>query len=385
MRKLALYALLVSWAFVQFGCGKDDSPSNPDDGPTETFYNITQATINTDGFTAPGELSFWYSIDNGESYTIEKPEDLSKGDELWVKINNGEVDIYEEDFYFDWSGSSLVPADTESDLAKFVVKETDITLEATVTDKIELLVSNRNTGQFYVLDLSDGGLTPAFNITLNGNNVTDIRGMVYNYNNHKIYASLTEESVPSGGLLQVEPNVLTTQVINGNENNSWKGISDLVVTNDNTILATIGFGGGQNPALIEFEIDGSMSEPKLFSGDNIPCCGLGLSKGTNDEEYLIGDGFSAMVHKSNDSGEISETIELELVGFAEDADPANFFIKNLVQTSDSYYALCLEKIDNETQYTHIVKVDLENAQLVYLSGAFSTQYNALVQIPAYAF
>ncbi|MEX0363378.1 MAG: hypothetical protein AB3N10_20565, partial [Allomuricauda sp.] len=318
MRKLALYALLASWAFVQFGCGKDDGPSNPDDGPVETFYNITQATINDHGYTAPGTLSFLYSVDNGESYTAEKPQDLSKGDELWVKINNGEVDIFEEDFYFDWSGSSIAPADAESDLAKFVVKESDITLSATVSDKVELLVSHRNSGQFFVVDLSDGGLTPAFNITLDGDDVIDIRSMVYNWNNGKLYATLNEDGNPSGALLQVEPYTLTASVLNDNADETWKGMSDLVITEENTILATVGFGGGENPAIIEFNLDGSTDGHILFTGETIPCCGLGLTHGTTASEYLVGDGFSTTIHKSNASGEISETIELSLEGFWED-------------------------------------------------------------------
>nr|WP_299383686.1 hypothetical protein [Allomuricauda sp.] len=385
IRRLALCALSI-WALTLVGCGKDDSPVNTNDGPDETFYNITAATINTDAYTAPGTLSFRYSVDNGETYTVEKPEDLSKGDELWVKINNGEVDIFEEDFYFDWSNSSLAPADAESDLAKFVVKESDITLAATVTDKLELLVSQRDTGQFFVLDLSDGGLTPAFTI-LEGELALDrVRGAIYNYNDGNLYVSTAKFNTTKSQLHKVNLQAKQSSTINDNPDSTWEGIADLVITEENKILATIGFGGGQNPAIIEFGLDGSASEHILISGDNIPVAGLGLTA-SQDGGYLIGDAFSTKIHRCNASGEIAETINLVLQGFEEDADSGNFYIKNLIQTSDALYAICLEKIDNATQYTYVARVDLENEQLTYLYkvSTHPLQFNALVQIPAYAF
>ncbi|WP_420399109.1 hypothetical protein [Flagellimonas sp.] len=395
MRKLAHYALLASWAFVQFGCGKDDSPSNPDDGPTETFYNITQATINTDGYTAPGELSFWYSIDNGESYSIEKPEDLSKGDELWVKINNGEVDILEEDFYFDWSGSSIAPADAESDLAKFVVKESDITLAATVSDKMELLVSDRDTGQFYVLDVSDGGLTPAFTFLQGEVPLIKVRGAVYNYSDGKMYVSTAKIGNFKSMLYIVDPNSKQATVIN--ENNQivneenveiWKGISDLVVTTDNNLLATGGFSLGQGtPSLFEFELEGTNSDPMPFTGDDIPCCGLGMTLGSNSDEVFIGSGQADVfkVYKSNLSGEITEVIELTLEGF-EHEEPIGYYLRNFARdASGTLYALCYNLTHGNT---HIAEVNLETNQLIHVAQIGTNNenvYYGLVALPAYAF
>lgn len=146
-------------AFLNLNCGKGDDlnpPSDDNSTPTEAFYNIIGATIDDDGYTAPWELSFLYSTDNGESYTAEKPTDLSKGSALWVKINDGENDI--SDF-------------------------------------------------------------------------------------------------------------------------EWHGIIDLAITDTNKILATFEIEEGSNPALVEFDTDGVSSKINSFTGENIPCCGLGLSKG----------------------------------------------------------------------------------------------------------
>ncbi|TMU55968.1 hypothetical protein [Flagellimonas algicola] len=385
MQKLALYALISTWAFLNVNCGKDDSPDNPDDGPTETFYQITEVTINDDGYTAPGTLSFWYSIDNGESYTTEKPADLSKGDELWVKINNGEVDIFEEDFYFDWSGSSLAPADTESDLAKFVVKESDITISASVTDKVELLVTNRDTGQFFVLDLSDGGLTPSFTMMKDEENaLVDIRGVVHNPNNNQIYITNSEDG--NGQLYAVDPSNMTPTLINDNGDDIWKGIADILITPNNQILATIGFGNGIDPALISFDTAGNAIEPMTFTGDDVPCCGLGMTFGDSQQEVLVGTGLSNPVklYKSDLQGKVSEVIELTLDGFTITDNASDYYIRNLIRDNvGNVHALCYNL---DSGNTHIAKVDIDGNRLIHIAqiGANGV-YFGLVALPAYTF
>lgn len=391
MRKFALYTLLGGWALVQLSCGKDDSPETP----TEPTYNITEATINDDNYTAPGELSFLYSTDNGGTYTAEKPEDLSKGNELWVKINNGEVDIYKEDFYFDWSGSSIAPADTESDVAKFVVKESDLTISASVTDKVELLVSNRDTGQFYVLDLTDGGLTPSFTLMENGEPVKRIRGGVYNYNDGLFYLSTAKFAGTHSKLYSTNLNTKQATVINDNnivvnEENVeiWKGLSDLLITPNNQLMATAGFGlGNGDPALFEFSLSGNNSEPTTFTGEDIPCCGLGMTFGSNTNEILIGSGQADpfKIYKSNLSGEITEVIELSLEGFTY-AEPNGYYLRNLVRdTSGTLYALCYNLTHGNT---HIAEVDLNTNRLINVTQIATNDekiYYGLVYIPTYAF
>ncbi|MCL6266499.1 hypothetical protein [Flagellimonas myxillae] len=387
MRKLALYSLLGSWGLVLLSCGKDDSPETP----TEPTYNLTEATINDDNYTAPGELSFLYSTDNGDTYTAEKPQDLSKGDELWVKINNGEVDIYEEDFYFDWSGSSISPADTEGDLAKFFIKESDISITVAVADKIELLVSHRDTGQFYVLDLSDGGLTPNFIIMKNEETaLVDIRGVIYNPNDGQIYIANSEDGF--GQLYSVNPKTKTPTLINNNENNTWKGLSDLIITPNNKLLAAAGFGFNNGPpALIEFELSGINSEPMEFTGDDVPCCGLGMTFGDGNQELLIGNGTSdpLKIYKSNLQGNITEVITLELEGDGfVNTEPTNYFIRNLITTKmGTIYALCYD-LNDEFGDTHIAQVNLEQNKLIHIAR-IGTQneniYFGLVALPAYTF
>lgn len=391
MRKLAFCIWICTYTLLQWNCSKDDGPKTPSDGdnpsPVETFYNITQATINDDEYTAPGELFFLYSIDNGDSFTAEKPEDLSKGDELWVKINNGEVDLSEEDFSFDWSDSSLAPANATNAVAKFVVKESDISIASTIIDKIELLVSNRNTGQFFVLDLSDGGLTPAFTFLEGELPLERVRGVVFNYNNGNLYVTTTKFGLSKSQLYKVDTNNMQATVINENSDSTWSGISDLVITEGNKILATIGFSGGDTPALIEFDLDGTASDYTLVNGDDIPCCGLGMTYGTSMEEILIGTGFSdpLKIYKSDLQGKISDVHNLTLEGF-ENTNPASYFIRNLIKTKNGeIYALCFEDGDSNT---HIAQVDLENNLLKHISqiGSGTQQrYNGLVQIPAYAF
>lgn len=91
--------------------------------------------------------------------------------------------------------------------------------------------------------------------------------------------------------------------------------------------------------------------------------GLVSRKGTRAGEFLVGDGFSTKVHKSNANGEISESISLALNGFT-DVDQENFFIENIVNASGLYYAVCVEELEDNFKNTYITKIDLENEELI---------------------
>ncbi|MEM9648121.1 MAG: hypothetical protein AAF969_06545 [Bacteroidota bacterium] len=392
-QKLALCAIITTWALVLFSCGKDDSPKdNPDDGPTETFYNITQASIDDDAYTAPEDLVFLYSIDNGETYDEEKPEDLSKGDELWVKLNNGSDDITEEDFNFDWSDSSIAAADTESDLAKFVVKEADLTISVTVTDKLELLVSNRDTGQFYILDLSDGGLAPAFTFMNNEEPLTRVRSAVYNFNDESIYLSTISFGSIRSKLYSTNLKDLKANVINSNvdENDSeiWQVISDLIITPENLIMATLEIDNPSDTALASFDTAGSQTESISFMGDEIPCCGMGLIYGGDEQELLVGRGISdpVKIFKTNSELTELEAVELTMDGFP-DSNAIDYEIWNLVKdNSGIIYALVLQ--ESPFFNTHIAAVDMENKTLKHVAQIGTGQdelYSGLIYLPAYAF
>ncbi|WP_165614915.1 hypothetical protein [Flagellimonas flava] len=397
MRKLALYALVCGWVFLNVNCGKDDDPNTTSDDVnppvSEVFYNITQTTINDDAYTAPGELSFLYSLNNGGSYTAEIPKDLSKGDELWVKINNGEVDIYEEDFYFDWSGSSIAPADTESDVAKFVIKESDLTISASVTDKVELLVSNRDTGQFYVLDLTDGGLTPAFTAMKTVEEpLIRIRGVVYNYNDGQLYVSTTSFGADRSKLYSIDPTNFQAKLRNENndenDNKIWEKITDLIISPENSILATLEIQFPFVSALASFDSSGLLNESIDFNGDDFPCCGLGLTYGGSNQEIIVGTGNldQIKIYKSNLTLTELEVMVLTMEGFSNE-NPVDYEIRNLIHNdSGIIYALLHEF--SETTNTHIAQVDLENNKLIHIHqiGTGGQQrYNGLAAIPAYAF
>jgi hypothetical protein len=349
---------------------------------TEETLDVANAVIDKAGYTAPEELTFLYSTDGGDSYSADKPTDLTEGDEILVKINNGIMDISKDDFYFSWIGSNPVAKTSEIALAKFVVGSTDLAIVVAVVDKVEILVSDRNTGQFYSLDPSTGDKTEAFKVLLDGEDLVRVRGAIYNYVDRKLYVSTAKFAATKSMLHSVDLATLQATTINSNPDDTWAGLADLIITPEGNILATMSQGQLEGESLITFGTDGTASAPVAFTGADL-CCGLGLTYGDTTNEVWVGDS-AATIHKSSFNGEISETINLTLENFEYNM-PNAYMIKNLVQIDGALYALCYE---NDNAITHIAKVDLENNTLVHiaqLSNSDATQVNALVFVPAYLF
>ncbi|MCR9264457.1 MAG: cadherin repeat domain-containing protein [Flavobacteriaceae bacterium] len=349
---------------------------------TEETLDVANAVIDKAGYTAPEDLIFLYSTDGGDSYSADKPTNLTEGDEILVKISNGIMDISKDDFSFTWITSNPVPQTSDIALAKFVVGSTDLDIKVAVVDKVEILVSDRNTGQFYSLDPSTGDKTDAFKVLLDGEDLVRVRGAIYNYVDRKLYVSTAKFAATKSMLHSVDLATLQATTINSNPDDTWAGLADLIITPEGNILATMSQGQLEGESLITFGTDGTASAPVAFTGADL-CCGLGLTYGDTTNEVWVGDS-AATIHKSSFNGEISETINLTLENFEYNM-PNAYIIKNLVQIDGALYALCYE---NDNAITHIAKVDLENNTLVHiaqLSNSDATQVNALVFVPAYLF
>lgn len=349
---------------------------------TEESLDVATAVIDKTGYTAPEDLIFLYSTDGGDSYSADKPTNLAEGDEILVKISNGAIDISKDDFTFTWINSSPVPQTSDIALAKFVVGSTDMDIEVAVVDKVEVLVSDRATGQFYSLDPSTGEKTEAFKITLNSEDLIRIRGAIYNYADRKLYASTSPSLTEKSMLHAVDMATLQATTINSNPNDTWESLADLVLTPEGKIMGTMITNEGTEQSLISFTSNGTESAPIAFSGAEI-CCGLGLTYGDTTNEVWVGDIF-ATVHISNLNGEISETIALGLSDFI-NTNPENYHILNLVRDyNGNIYALCYDESDGAT---HIAKVDLTNNLLKHIAKISDSpdQLNALVFVPAYIF
>ncbi|WP_421808985.1 cadherin repeat domain-containing protein [Flagellimonas sp.] len=349
---------------------------------TEETLDVVTAVIDKAGYTAPEDLIFLYSTDGGDSYSADKPTNLTEGDEILVKISNGIMDISKDDFSFTWITSNPVPQTSDIALAKFVVGSTDLDIKVAVVDKVEILVSDRNTGQFYSLDPSTGDKTDAFKVLLDGEDLVRVRGAIYNYVDRKLYVSTAKFAATKSMLHSVDLATLQATTINSNPDDTWAGLADLIITPEGNILATMSQGQLEGESLITFGTDGTASAPVAFTGADL-CCGLGLTYGDTTNEVWVGDS-AATIHKSSFNGEISETINLTLENFEYNM-PNAYIIKNLVQIDGALYALCYE---NDNAITHIAKVDLENNTLVHiaqLSNSDATQVNALVFVPAYLF
>lgn len=351
---------------------------------TEGTLKVATAVIDKTGYTAPEDLTFLYSTDGGDSYSTDKPTDLTEGDEILVNISNGIMDISKDDFSFTWINSSPVPQTSDIALAKFVVGSTDLDIKVAVVDKWELVTSNLG-GEFSVINLDDFTLSSGFAVISNDQNKTigNVGGVVYNPNNHKIYISTGKNGEIFPSIYEVNTPGMVANSIYENDG-TWSKIPSLILAQDNTLVASIDFGDFENHALVYSSLTGDISEPAFLSGDLLPNSGMGIT--WSEDGILVGDGYqsSILIHKSSITGVISESIALDLQGF-ENVNPASYTIRDLEWVGAKLYAICLETISGDT---YLAEVDLDNKKFInkmLVSPGGQGRYENLALIPAYLF
>ena len=141
-----------------------------------------------------------------------------------------------------------------------------------------LLLSERNDGTTFLLNLETGELEEYGEFALDGDDVTGIRGMVYHPSTNRVYAG---QNSNAGGLIyELYVPGRTASVFNdnddGNGNMEWYGIADMTVGPNNEILATTWDMLTGNPTIARFDTDGVRSENLEFDGAT-PCCVLGIT------------------------------------------------------------------------------------------------------------
>jgi hypothetical protein len=273
-------------------------------------------------------------------------------------------------------------------------------------DGVALITADRVSGQFYVINPKTGATKEAFEITYNGNVLTEIRSLVYHPGENRFYVSSHSyddlgDGNQNGRLFSVNPRTKEATLINDNDgkvaptdaNQSyqiWDAIVNWAVEADDSLVAVGDFNGDGN-GFVRFGTDGGRS---LKTVDADVCCGLGMIYDASTGEALLanspGDGEVFLELFDTNTGESLETTSItDFVGFPADFNaisatswmPTKGLASNKKVNGGTLYGLLY---NDDTNKTYFVSIDIEALEVTYIStlgSAEDDQYNVLTFVP----
>jgi hypothetical protein len=355
-------------------------------------FQINPPSLEIAEYTGTGELQFLYSTDKGKTFSAVMPSGLTSGQTVLVKINNGKEDLLNEDYSFDWTGSTPAPTTTDSYVAEFRVPDGNLSPKVKVEELWSIVTSHRKSGKFYTLNPATGAATEEFTATFDGAALNEVRGFVYHLKERKFYASVSSyiQNEQAGFLYSINP--VTDEATRINENNGendhdvWDALVNLAVAADDSLVAVGDFNDEGN-GIVKFGTNGKRAEKTAVVDF---CCGLGMTWGDNQSEILVANGWST------DNGEvILETYALngelqdeQLIntfeGFPGVLDLSTVWLPMKSLAKDKNGVLYGLLFDEDNGVTYFVKVDRANEKVVYIStlgDGPTNQYNTLAYVP----
>ena len=228
---------------------------------------------------------------------------------------------------------------------------------------VVIVVAERNTGKLFIVDKTTAAKTEVGTVDGPDAPLTNIRGMVYSKSAKAIYASRTDDG---GGLIyKINPKTRAATLLNGNPDDHWYGVADLLITSDNKLRAILWFKPASpvnsGPGFMTLNADGSVSNQVVFSEDNI-CCGMGMVYGASSSEIYIAS-YELEIYKSNLTGTVELYKTLTPQGFETDL-AENYVIQNMVKDSRGKIFATVYGYDDGN--TYLAEVDLTNELLKYI-------------------
>jgi hypothetical protein len=355
-----------------YSCKKDD----------EVKLTIQTPLMDLLDYTGGGTPVLLYSTDGGSTYSTTVPE-FDAGTVIMVKVNNGTADLTTEDYIFDWSFSSLDPADTHAAIAVFTADNRNFQVYVRVDDILVMVTANRTSGKMYVVDTL-GVKTESFTPKVNNTEIPGIRGFVYHIKKAKYYA--TTSSSVGGIIYEIDPATDVATVINDNMEGvdaEWFGIANLVVMPDDSLL---GVGFLKDPtqnAIMKFGTDGNKSPAHE---DLDLCCGLGLLFDNDSDELIISTeadpGSMKLVRSELDGNVVDIRSIFNLINFPGAASSTELATKAITRDKSGNTFAIMFNI--ETKATYFVQLDFSVPSVTYIAtlGADETdQYSSLAFVP----
>ena len=363
-----LSSMLLLFIFILSSCGDDDIMVTPDP-PV-----ITPETIDDNEYSAGAALIYIYSVDNGITFSPDIPE-VEQGELIQVRISDGTEELDLSYFKIDWSSSPSEPRDLVEGTAFFEIGDEDLTLKAKVSDIKSLIMVERYNGQVKYIDTENGTITNLFKFTLNGEDLINIRSLVFHPTERKYY--MTSSAEGQGKLYEADPVTNVAKVINDNSDQEWGGIADIIVLPNGELLTTLYHKPGQQHALMNFSTDGTAGSHSYFS--ETLCCGMGMTVGP-EGNLLIG--ALEYLYESDISGNITKTTRLN----SGTLEPSLVRPRNLSYGDDgNLYGLIFydNSMGNGCNDTFLATINPENASINLLTGLSCKDHGGLAAIPKY--
>lgn len=243
----------------------------------------------------------------------------------------------------------------------------------------KLVVVKRSTGALYTVDKSNGNLTEIGSLTINGEPLTGLRGLVYDLETELCYGGATYDGGKGFYSINIKTGVST--LLNDDPGDDWDGIADLVVAADGNILAIIYSRIVENSALVVFNKstgeDGNHNE--ITDGVNEIWSPGGLTYGSSFTQLIIGG--ENEIYFANLTGEVSDTTVLVPTANIDDDE---IYVMDIETDADGTVFAMLYEYYDETQ--HLVKLNTSTGEITELSvltsGGIQTGYHCLAFIPA---
>jgi hypothetical protein len=243
-----------------------------------------------------------------------------------------------------------------------------------------LIVGSMFTGQFYTVNLTDGSLTELFMPTLGGDDLLNVRTLVYHPGKKKYFALLTRQS--GGKLLSIDPTTKVATVINDNSVDPWYQLSSLIVTSDDSLLA-VGDFGSAGEGFTKFGTDGSRSD-RLIINENGMCCGYGMIYFSKQKQIVVANGYdqpspydgTVNFDTYTDKAEYVNTFTIlnaNITGFTDDLSQEYLAIRSMASKSDSntgdvYGVMIAYNSGN----SYLVKIDLTGKKIQWVADLDTT-------------
>jgi hypothetical protein len=237
-----------------------------------------------------------------------------------------------------------------------------------------LVVGSMFTGQFYTVNLNDGSLTELFVPTLGGDDLLNVRTLVYHPGEKKYFALLTRQS--GGKLVSIDPATKVATVINDNTVDPWYQLSSLLVTSDDSLLA-VGDFGDFGEGFTKFGTDGEQSD-RLIINENGMCCGYGMIYFSKQKQIVVANGYDQpypydgtvnfdTYTKDGDYVSTFTIVNEDITGFTDDLSTDYLAIRSMASKSDSntgdvYGVMVAYNLGN----SYLVKIDLVGKKIQWV-------------------
>lgn len=243
----------------------------------------------------------------------------------------------------------------------------------------KLVVVKRSTGDLYTVDKTTGDLTLIGDLTINGEPLTGLRGLVYDPETKLCYGGATNDGGRGFYSINITTGVAT--LLNDDAGDDWDGIADMILATNGNILVNLYSNIESNSSLVVFNKstgdDGTHNE--INDGDEEVWSPGGLTYGSSASQVIIGGDHE--IYFASTTGLVSDTTALIPTVNIDDDE---VYVMDLEKDTDGTVFTMLYEYGDRTQY--LVKLNTSTGEITELSvltsSGISTGYHCLAFIPA---